>query len=289
MKTIFSVLSLVGMIILVSCGLNDPNDPSPAFAEQLAIDIELIDAYLLENEIVAETHESGIQYAHNVIGDGPSPEMGDLVVIKFNGMFFDGTNFGEDSIGFTLKLSDPTLVVLQVIIPLMNVGGSTTMYSPSGYCFGKNGAIGVPANSNLIFEIELLAIIKNAEDQLIADENIINEYLAESDLTAETHSSGIRFITLVEGTGNSPISTDQIFVKYKGTFLGGQVFDQSTVGIQFPLSNFIESWKIMIPTMKEGGKLQIYSPSRYCYGTTGSGSIPPNTILAFEIELISIN
>lgn len=44
----------------------------------------------------------------------------------------------------------------------------------------------------------------------------------------------------------------------------------------------------MVPTMKVGGKIVIYAPSQYCYGTGGAGSISPNSNLIFEIELISI-
>lgn len=287
MKKIFGVIGLVSIVSLVSCGFDDL-DQGLSFEEQLAIDVALIDAYLLDNDINAEVHASGIRYIHNVIGEGTSPSSGDIVVIKYNGTLFSGILFGEDSLGLTLRLSNPTIGVLQLMIPTMHVGGKLTVFAPSGYCFGNTAVGNAPANSNLIFEIELLAIINSEEDQLVADQNIIDEFLAESDLVAQVHESGIRFINLIEGTGNSPIVTDQVKVKYIGTFLNGVLFDQNTTGVQFSISGLIDAWKIMVPTMKEGGKIKIYAPSKYCYGTSGSLSIGPNTILVFEIELVSI-
>ncbi len=285
-------LLFVGVLVMLSlwtsCGFNT-EDPGPSFEEQLAIDIDLIDAYLVDNEIEAELHESGISFIHNVVGDGASPEHGDVVVIKFKSTMFNGSLFIEDSIGLTITLNYPTISVLQIMVPEMYEGGRITLYSPSGYCFGNNAIEGLPRNSNLIFEIELIKIIRNAEDQLNADIAIIDELLLESELEAEQHESGIRFITLLEGTGDSPVATSQVVVKYKGAFLDGTVFDQNTVGVQFSLSGLIEAWKIMIPTMKPGGKIKMYAPSKYCYGGPGNSLIPPNTILVFEVDLVSFN
>ena len=288
MKRILVLCCAAVIMLQNSCGFDDIN-PGLSFEEQLAIDVALIDAYLDANQITAKEHSSGIRYVQEVIGEGASPEPGDLVVIKYDGKLLSGAFFGEDSIGVTVQLSTPTIVALQIVVPTMNVGGKTTIYSPSGYCFGNNAVGSAPKNSNLIFEIELLAIIKSPEDQLVADQNIIDEFLTERDLVAEVHESGIRFITSTVGTGNTPLASDLITVKYKGTFLNGVQFDQSTTGAQFSLPNLIEAWRLMIPTMKEGGKIEIYSPSKYCYGSTGNSSISPNTILVFEIELISID
>ena len=288
MKTVLSFVGLFGIMSLISCGFDDVNT-GPSFEEQLAQDISLIDEYLIDNEIDNEIHESGIRYVHEVIGEGASPQHGDVVVIKFNGTLLNGTFFNEDTIGLTLQLAYPTIEVMQLIVPVMNVGSRLIAYSPSGYCFGRSAIGSAPANSIMVFEIELLDIIKSEEDQLNADQNIIDEFLTESDLTAEVHESGIRFITIVEGTGNSPTISDLILVKYKGKFLDGVQFDQNTTGIQFSLGSLVSAWKIMLPTMREGGKIKIYCPSKFCYGVNGSATIPPNTILVFEIELISVN
>ena len=75
-------------------------------------------------------------------------------------------------------------------------------------------------------------------------------------------------------------------VNYKGYLLNKNVFDQSTKPVQFPLSNLIEGWKICIPLLQKGGKGTFFIPSQLGYGPSGTGSIPGNSVLVFEIELL---
>jgi FKBP-type peptidyl-prolyl cis-trans isomerase FkpA len=59
--------------------------------------------------------------------------------------------------------------------------------------------------------------------------------------------------------------------------------------ISYPLAGFIEGWKEGIPLFGAGGSGTLFIPSGLAYGITGSngGSIPPNTVIIFDIELIS--
>lgn len=271
--------------VLSGCG---SDDDMPSFEEQLTADIVIIDDYLESNNIDAEVDESGIRYVHLLERAGDKAEIGDIVGVKIKGSMLNGVTYVVDSVGFTLTLANPLIAALQLAIPLMNEGERMIAYVPSVYCYGSQQAGIIPPNSNLVFEIELLSIIENESDQLMLDKSIIDEFLIESDIDAEIHSSGIRYTMDEEGTGNSPVSTDKVRVTYEGKFLNGHVFDSNNIGVDFELENLIEAWKIMIPEMKEGGKITIYAPSKYCYGTAGNSSIGPNTILTFEIDLISI-
>lgn len=126
------------------------------------------------------------------------------------------------------------------------------------------------------------------EDQLDKDIEKIEKYLAENGIEASSHESGIRFVERVTGEGISPTIQDSVTVTYKGMYLNGTVFDKNSEGITFPLQYVIEAWQLMLPTMKEGGKLTMYAPSGYCYGTTGRDQIPPNAIMIFDVELITV-
>ncbi len=77
-------------------------------------------------------------------------------------------------------------------------------------------------------------------------------------------------------------------VKYKGYLTDGTVFDQTTGSLSatFSLSGLIEGWQEGIPLLKKGGKGTFFLPSALGYGPSGAGSIPPNTVLIFEIELL---
>jgi FKBP-type peptidyl-prolyl cis-trans isomerase FkpA len=67
------------------------------------------------------------------------------------------------------------------------------------------------------------------------------------------------------------------------------VFDESgSDGIVFPLNGVIEGWTEGIPYFKEGGSGKLLVPSALAYGRQGSGSIAPNTVLIFDVELIDV-
>ena len=127
------------------------------------------------------------------------------------------------------------------------------------------------------------------EEQLAFDLLAIDTYLDENNIEAQIHSSGIRYIEVVTGEGNSPAESDSVTVIYTVTLFDGSVVDESEEGIQFLLSELIEAWKIMIPEMKTGGELTMYAPSGYCYGTQSVGSIPPNSNIIFDISLLEVN
>lgn len=126
------------------------------------------------------------------------------------------------------------------------------------------------------------------EEQFEVDTTLIEEYLMLNEIEAEVHSSGIRYVVETEGTGISPSTSDEITVKYEGWLLSDQRFDINRNGATFLLGSLIPAWQIMIPEMKEGGKMTIYTPSVYGYANTTAGTIPANSVLIFNIELVEV-
>jgi FKBP-type peptidyl-prolyl cis-trans isomerase len=201
----------------------------------------------------------------------------------------DGESIGGDTIGLTFNLGNSIIEAWHIMLPEMKEGGKIEFFSPSGYCFGVRGTENIPSNSILRYEIELIGVIDSEIEQKQIDLLIIDDFLNESKVDFKVDTFGIRYVVVSEGLGQSPNSTDTVLVKYEGSFLSGVVFDSSTEGFEFPLNNLIDAWKFTLPQMKEGEKRKIYAPSSYCYGTSGAGIIPPNTVLSFEIELLDIN
>ena len=110
---------------------------------------------------------------------------------------------------------------------------------------------------------------------------------------AQKLPSGVIYIELKPGTGPSPKSTDTVAVHYRGTLITGEEFDSSYKRNQvaeFPLNGVIACWTEGVQKMKPGGKAKLVCPAAKAYGDrppTGS-TIPPNAVLQFEIELVSI-
>ena len=103
-----------------------------------------------------------------------------------------------------------------------------------------------------------------------------------------TTASGLRYRDLVVGTGAQPASaSDRVTVNYEGRLLNGTRFDGNN-GTSFNLNQVIAGWTEGLASMKVGGRRQLIIPANLGYGATGTGSIPPNSTLVFDVELLSV-
>ncbi|MCR9171225.1 MAG: FKBP-type peptidyl-prolyl cis-trans isomerase [bacterium] len=127
------------------------------------------------------------------------------------------------------------------------------------------------------------------EEQAEIDDQLIQDYLIENGLVAQKDPSGLYYIIEQQGTGPECNSNSDVRVAYTGYFLDGEIFDGSSAqGITFNLGGVIDGWRIGIPYFKEGGSGKLLIPSALGYGPSGGGSIPPNAVLIFDIELIEV-
>jgi len=95
------------------------------------------------------------------------------------------------------------------------------------------------------------------------------------------------------GTGESVKAGDKIVVNYKGTLLDGTVFDSSyDRGTPFSFTlgagEVIEGWDKGFDGMKIGGKRKLVIPAEMGYGAQVVGTIPANSTLVFEVELLEV-
>ena len=130
-----------------------------------------------------------------------------------------------------------------------------------------------------------------SEEQLKKDVATIDKYLTDNNITAQTDPSGLRYVVTTAGpaAGVKPIISSTITVKYVGKLMStGVVFDQRAAPISFLLSGLIDGWVIGFQLLTKGSKATLYVPSGLGYKTSGSGSIPPNANLIFEVELIDV-
>lgn len=124
-------------------------------------------------------------------------------------------------------------------------------------------------------------------------DNAANKSTTPSDSTYMETATGIKYVVVKDGTGASPKASDSVTVHYTGKLTDGTVFDSSISRGEpatFPLTQVIPGWTEGLQLMKTGGKTIFYIPSNLGYGEQGvPGTIPPNSPLIFEVELLSIN
>ena len=113
-----------------------------------------------------KTTESGLQYEIITEGDGPKPAATDQVRVHYHGTLIDGTVFDS-----SVDRGEPAVFGVNRVIPgwtealqMMPVGSKWKIYIPADLAYGERGAGGdIGPNSTLIFDVELLEIVKDDE------------------------------------------------------------------------------------------------------------------------------
>jgi len=124
-------------------------------------------------------------------------------------------------------------------------------------------------------------------DQSIDNELIIN-YIAQNNIEAYHYSDGLYYNTITNEiqSNNYPNPTSTIEVKYTGYLIDGTVIDSSNNKfISVSLTECIEGWQLGIPLLTENSKGMLFIPSNLAYGEFATNSIPPHSVIIYEIEL----
>lgn len=102
--------------------------------------------------------------------------------------------------------------------------------------------------------------------------------------------SGLQYEIIQAAEGPKPAETDVVRVHYTGTLTDGTVFDSSVERgpAQFPLNQVIKGWTEGVQLMSVGSKFKFTIPSDLAYGERDMGTIPANSVLQFEVELLGI-
>lgn len=131
------------------------------------------------------------------------------------------------------------------------------------------------------------------DDTIIADYTEENEidilaYINDNNLNFSKTGTGLYFDINSAGNGESPTFSSNVTLGYKGYFLDGTVFDQST-NATFNVSGVVSGFGEAVRLLKPGGSGTFILPSKLAYGNRGSGQIKPGDVIIFDINLISIN
>ena len=102
----------------------------------------------------------------------------------------------------------------------------------------------------------------------------------------QTTASGLQYKVLKEGDGPRPTDADVTLVSYKGTLRDGTVFDQNERA-PLPVAQVVPGFSEGLKLMQKGGKYRLWIKPELGYGDRDTGgTIPPNSVLTFDVELL---
>lgn len=201
-------------------------------------------------------------------GTGATPTDSDVVLVNYRGTLADGTVFDE---------AQRAILPVGRLIPgftqglkQMRVGGSYRLTIPAELGYGQQANGPIPANSTLIFTIDLL------------DAGPVSRARAMAGLPS------VEVQAIVPGTGRVPTEEELVLVNYSGRLPDGTEFD-SGQGVVFFVNQLVPGFTQGLLQMRSGGRYRLFIPADLAYGAQGAGPIPPNTDLLFEVELIATN
>jgi FKBP-type peptidyl-prolyl cis-trans isomerase len=129
-------------------------------------------------------------------------------------------------------------------------------------------------------------------NQPALDDAAIKSYLDQHQLTATKTSSGLYYLITSPTNNAQAANGKKAYVNYTGRFLDDKVFDSNNGAAPFSftigIGEVIAGWDEGIALLKKGEKARLFIPSAAAYGAGGSGSIPANTPLQFEVELADL-
>jgi len=234
---------------------------------------------------VYTTEPSGIQYRVTHRGDGNKPLINDMVYVHYRLLLEDSTLIDnsydrEEPVSFKMGAG-------QVIqgwergISLLNEGDKAIMIIPPDLAYGERAVGDIPANSTLIFDVEVVKIDPAPKPLTVP---------ANADITTTT--SGLRYAVIKEGDGMMLVTGMRVRIHYNGFFEEDMtIFDSSFQRgepIDFTLGKgmVIRGWEEGISKLRVGDIARLWIPYELAYGEQGRGPIPPATNLIFDVEVI---
>ena len=147
--------------------------------------------------------------------------------------------------------------------------------------------------------------IKKREEENIAATKAARDMLSQKNLEAAevflaknknkqgvtTTASGLQYEVIIPSEGSKPGTASTVSVHYTGKFIGGVTFDSSVsrgAPSTFNLNGVIAGWIEGLQLMSVGAKYRFYIHPELGYGERGRTSIPPNSLLIFDVELLEI-
>lgn len=238
------------------------------------------------------TSPSGVTINISQRGTGADLQPGDIVSVHYTG-YLKATGDTFDS---SIKRGQPIQFPVGTgrVIPgwdesilMLPVGTKALLDIPAALGYGAQGTPNIPANSDLMFEIEIVGSQPGPKP-------IAHEAWSTEGLKKNTTKSGLEYYIIEEGTGPMVQPGKRLKVHYYGALEDGSVFDNSFargeafefVYMQQPM---IPGWDEGLGLFTEGTKAKLVIPYTLAYGEEGRPPvIPAKSTLIFDVQIMEV-
>jgi len=290
-------LALIGLTILFSSCKKD-------YESIQSVDAKKITDYIAKNNLTNLMKEDSLKtgYYYQILTPGTGKQFTNVDSVLYNGVvqslenstvyLSTSTNGNLGTyVGYTNTLNGASIPAIRDVINRLKPGGTARIILPSYLAFGKNGldASNIPSNEN----IDLYITTYPETVQGVRDDNLIKAYIAKNGLTTMIKDpSGVYYAITTVGTGTEVIApASTITANFTLKSIDGAVIQTISDGsFSSVLSSLaVKGWEKILPgKVIAGGKIRLLIPSALGYAQTGSGAIPGNAVLDFDIDVINV-
>ncbi len=274
MKTALALV-VVTAVIAVACSSDDNGGDAPPTVEGTRSLTDL-----------------GVGIVDVTLGTGPAIAAGDQAEVHYTGWLSDGRQF-DSSVDrgetFTFKLGNGDVIAgWDDGVAGMAQGGVRRLVIPAELAYGERGSPGaIPPGAELVFDIELISITRCGVAEASPPP-------IDADAETFTTEGGVQVTVIEKGSEEDPTRNgDSVAMNYTGWLTAdGTMFDSSHNRCEqftFALGNgeVIQGWDEGILGMSPGDVRRLVIPAELAYGDLARASIPANSSLTFDVELVA--
>jgi peptidylprolyl isomerase len=229
---------------------------------------------------------SGLEYTIKEKGTGKKAQAGDKVVVHYTGKLTNDTVF-DSSVSrgqpFTFKLGAGQVIKgWDEAFQILQVGDKATIKFGPELGYGDRAMGKIPANSTLIFDVELLDVIEGVRPYDVKGKDTI------------TTASGLKYIVVQANKSGEPVvAGTKVTANYSAYLKDGTMFD-SSIDRNQPLKSTIGKGQLFagldegFALLHKGEKARLIIPSKLAFGEKGSGPIPANADIIFDVEVLDV-
>jgi peptidylprolyl isomerase len=229
---------------------------------------------------------SGLEYTITEKGNGKTPGKGDKVSVHYTGKLTNDTVFDSSvkrNTPFEFRVGEGAVIKgWDEVFLLLKEGDKATIKLKPELGYGEQAQGPIPANSTLIFDVELLKIVAPA----------IKPFDIKGKDTITT-KSGLKYVIVKENKTGAATPGKKATIHYSGFMRDGKMFDSSIERGQ-PLIADVGKNKLFagldeaVALMRVGEKGRFIIPSALAFGERGGGPVPPNTDLIMDLEVTEV-